>query len=162
METNIVVDIPPPIPYLTKFWFSSYGPKFCQPIKLQDSLKCNISRKLNGEVLFWLQINIDVFYKLILSFLECVTWHSHITQNKKFEYLCNISRKVWGMKLIFCLQINTIVFYELIVSLSVCIASMLKVPKTISLQYFKENVKDEVHFLPLDKRQRFLQIDTVI
>ena len=149
METNTVVDIPPPIPYLTK-------------IKLQDSLKCNISRKFNGEVLFWLQINIDVFYKLILSFLECVTWHSQITQNKKFEYLCNISRKVWGMKLIFCLQINAIVFYELIVSLSVCIASILKVPKTISLQYFKENVKDEVQFLPLDKRQRFLQIDTVI
>ena len=28
-----------------KFWFSSYGPKCCQPIKLQDSLKCNISKK---------------------------------------------------------------------------------------------------------------------
>ena len=53
-------------------------------------------------------------------------------------------------------------FLRVIVSLSVCIASILKVPKTISLQYFKENVKDEVQFLPLDKRQRFLQIDTVI
>ena len=38
METNVVVDISPPIPYLAKFWFSSYGPKCCQPIKLQDSL----------------------------------------------------------------------------------------------------------------------------
>ena len=45
MEPNIVVDISPPIPYLAKFWFSSYGPKCCQPIKLQGSLKCNISRK---------------------------------------------------------------------------------------------------------------------
>ena len=32
---------------------------------------------------------------------------------------------------------------------------------TISLQY-RENVKNEVDFLPADKPQRFLQIDTVI
>ena len=32
---------------------------------------------------------------------------------------------------------------------------------TISLQYLKENVKDE-DFLPPDKRQRFLQSDTII
>ena len=31
----------------------------------------------------------------------------------------------------------------------------------ISLQYLKENVKDE-DFLPADKRQRFLQSDTII
>ena len=45
METNIITDISPPIPYLAKFWFLSYGPKCCQPIKLQDFLKCNISKK---------------------------------------------------------------------------------------------------------------------
>ena len=33
---------------------------------------------------------------------------------------------------------------------------------TIYLQYRKENVEDEVDFLPVDKRQRFLQSDTVI
>ena len=33
---------------------------------------------------------------------------------------------------------------------------------TISLQYLKENVKDEVDFLPADKHQRFLQIDSII
>ena len=32
----------------------------------------------------------------------------------------------------------------------------------ISLQYLKKNVKDEVDFLPTDKRQRFLQIDAMI
>ena len=45
MKTNIVTDISPPIPYLAKFWVSSYGSKCCWPIKLQGSLKCNISRK---------------------------------------------------------------------------------------------------------------------
>ena len=43
METNLVVYISPPIPYLAKLWFLSYGPKCCQPIKLQDSLKCDMS-----------------------------------------------------------------------------------------------------------------------
>ena len=52
------------------------------------------------------------------------------------------------MKLLFCLQINTIVFYKMIY--------------TTNLQYLKENVKDEVDFLPADKRQRSLQIDTII
>ena len=32
----------------------------------------------------------------------------------------------------------------------------------ISLQHLKENMKDEVAFLPADKRQKFLEIDTVI
>ena len=32
----------------------------------------------------------------------------------------------------------------------------------IFLQYLKENVKDEVDFLPACKHQRFLQIDTII
>ena len=43
---------------------------------------------------------------------------------------------------------------------------MLKVPKTTGLQYLcnkyvKENMKDDVYFLPADKR-RFLQSDTTI
>ena len=123
METNIVVDISPPVLYLAKFWFSSYGAKCCQPIKLQDSLKCNISRKKwMMKCIFGMQINIEVFYKLILSFWVCATRHAQSTQNKKFAYLCNISRKAWGLKLVFCLQINTKVFYKFIVSLWVCVA----------------------------------------
>ena len=45
MKTNIVIDISLRIPCLGKFWFLSYEPKCCQPIKLPVSLKCNISRK---------------------------------------------------------------------------------------------------------------------
>ena len=33
------------------------------------------------------------FYNLILSFWLCVTRHAQSTQNKKVQYLCNISRK---------------------------------------------------------------------
>ena len=55
----------PAIPYLAKFWFSSHGLKCCCPTKLPYSVKCNISNKK----IFSMQINIEVFSKLILSLL---------------------------------------------------------------------------------------------
>ena len=71
-----------------------------------------------------------------------------------------------GIELIFCQQINTKVLYKLIVSLWVCVTihaqSTQKNKFAISLQYLKKNMKDEVDFLPTDKHQRFLQIDTII
>ena len=45
MNSIIVIDISPPIPYLSKFRFSSFMPYFCWPVKLQDYLKCEMSRK---------------------------------------------------------------------------------------------------------------------
>ena len=41
MKTNIAIDISPSIPNLGKFCFSSYWPKYSQPV----SLKCDVSRK---------------------------------------------------------------------------------------------------------------------
>ena len=94
MKTNIVIDISPPIPYLVKFWVSSYGPKCCQPMKWMM------------KFIFGIKINIKAFYKLILSFWVCAIRHTQSTQIKS-AYFSNISRKAWEMKLIFCLQINT-------------------------------------------------------
>ena len=87
------------------------------------------------KLIFCLQINTKLFYKLIVSFWVCVARQSENTQNNKFACLWNLSRKVWGMKLIFCLQINTKVFYKLIVSLWVCIFRHTKVPKITSSRY---------------------------
>ena len=96
METNIVVDISP-IPYLAIFWFSSYGPKCCEPIKLQLSLKCNISRKkLMMKCIFGMQINIKVFWNLMPLFLGFATRHAQSTHNKEYAYHWSISRKAWG------------------------------------------------------------------
>ena len=44
---------------------------------------------------------------------------------------------------------------------------MIKVPKRTGLQYpcnnyIKENIKDQVDFLPADKCRKFLQRDTII
>ena len=54
MKTNIVIDISPLFLYIAKFCFSSYEPKYYWPIKLQGSLKCNISRnKQIMKFIFW-------------------------------------------------------------------------------------------------------------
>ena len=45
MKNDVVIDISPPVSSLPKFWFPSYMPKYRSPIKLQDTFKCNISRK---------------------------------------------------------------------------------------------------------------------
>ena len=54
----------------------------------------------------------------------------------------------------------------MIVSISVCVAKPAQSTQndkfTISLQYVKENVKDETDFLPVGKRKRFLHIDSII
>ena len=89
---------------------------------------------------------------MILSSSVCVVAHAQSTQNKKYAYLRNISRKTWEMKLIFCLHINTNVFYKLIASLGLVYSGMPKVAKITSLQYkmqnnnLKENMKDKVDF----------------
>ena len=116
--------------------------------------------------IFGMQINIEVLFKLILLFWVCVTRHAQSTQNEKFAFLCNISRKAWDMKLIFCLKINMKVFYKLIVLFWVHIVRYAQRNQNkkfiMSSQHLKENVKDKVYFLPVDKRQRFPQIDTII
>ena len=67
-----------------------------------------------------------------------------------YEIGSDISRKTWGMKFIFCLQINITVLYNLIVSLWVCMVRYAQSTQynklTVSLQYLRENIKNEVDF----------------
>ena len=55
---------------------------------------------------------------------------------------------------------------SLMVSLWLCTARHAQSTQnnkfTISLQYLKENIKDEVVFLPADNHQRILQMDTTL
>ena len=73
---------------------------------------------------------------------------------------------MWGIKLIFCLEINTKIFYELMVSRWVYAAfhsqSTQNSKFAMSLQYLKENVKNEIDFLPGGTHQSFFLIDTII
>ena len=82
MKTNFIIDISPPISYLAKFWFSSYGLKCCWPVKLQKF--SNISRKKWMKLIFCMQINTKVFHKLIVSLWLCIARHVQSSQNHKF------------------------------------------------------------------------------
>ena len=113
-----------------------------------------------------MQTNNKIFYKLLSSFWVCTNRNAQITQNWKFAYLCNISRKTLEMKLLFCLQIDTNIFYRVLVSFWVSLSRLVQSTQNnkfaISLQYLEENGENEVGFLLADKHQRFLQIDTII
>ena len=118
------------------------------------------------KCVFGMQINVEVFYKLIVSFWVCMDSHAQSTQNKKFAKLCNISRKTWSMKLIFCFLINTKVFYKLLVSLWVCIARHAQSTQNnkfgIFLQDLKKEVSAEVDFLHANNYESFLHIVSMI
>ena len=99
---------------------------------------------------FGMQINIEVFYKLILSFWLCITKHVQSTQNK-FAYTFNISRLRWCIKLIFFAHKQTQAFYISWKYHLGCLAryaQSIQKKFRISLQYLMDNVKDEVDFLP--------------
>ena len=48
MKNHIVIYISPQTPYLAKLWFSSFGRKYCWPIKLQDSLNVISQERKEG------------------------------------------------------------------------------------------------------------------
>ena len=56
--------------------------------------------------------------------------------------------------------------YKVLVSFWICVSRLAQSTQNnksaISLQYLKENEKNEVVFLLSDKHQRFFQIDTII
>ena len=70
------------------------------------------------------------------------------------------------MKLIFYLQINKKVFSKFVVSSSLCVGRHAEIVQNnkfaMSLLHLKKNMKDDVDFLPADKHERFIQIDTII
>ena len=109
---------------------------------------CNISKKKRGT--FCKQINIKLYYKLILLILVDIVRPTQITQNK---YL-----KKWGIKLIFCGDqyhgyINqTCPFFESLLQVGTIILDgfgqewpSYLVKFAISLWYFKKEIRDEVN-----------------
>ena len=91
---------------------------------------------MNDRVYFWHADKHQSFLEVVFhSFWVCVTRQAQSTHNKMLAYLCNSSRKTWGMKFIFCLQINMKVFYDLIVSPWLCVAKHAQSTQKLSLQY---------------------------
>ena len=84
------------------FFFLSYGLKCCQPIRLHDYWKFNISRMTWARKLIlecnWVSIEATSWSR----HLEWVWWgmSGHAQSSIKW-WVSNISRMSWGMKLIF-------------------------------------------------------------
>ena len=70
---------------------------------------------MNDEVYCSILINIEVFYKLILSFFIGLVRHAQNTETS-LHYFNDISRKKLGIKFIFRLQGDMEVFDQLILS----------------------------------------------
>ena len=144
-----------------EFWFFSYRPKCCWPIKLQYFSKCNISSWYCHFECLSLLLNAKVFCKLIVSFCVCVVRHAKITQDNKFAiYLQYLKQNVKELvKHHRFLQIDTII-------LGVCGQTCPIYPKknkfTFSLQYVKRELIDKVDFLHADKHESFLQTHCMI
>ena len=104
------------------------------------------------------------FFKVILSFLMCVTRHyPGITKTKTLLFLCNILKEKWMTKLMFCMQVSMKTYYKLILWFWRRWSSISKVPKMASLHclynILKKEVRDEAEFLHAHKYQSCLQTD---
>ena len=70
---------------------------------------------------------------MILLYCVFLVRHTESTQNTKFEYFCNISRKKWAMNF-FCFQINAKVFYKVVVSFWMCVIMLAQSIQNKNLQ----------------------------
>ena len=113
------------------------------------------------KFIFEIEINMEVFYMLMLSFWVCVTRHAQSTQNNQFAISLQYLKKDVSDELDFLhadkhkglLQIDTMTLME------ICrhYQKSQNNEFSMSLQYFKKEVRDEVDFL--HKLQSFLQFD---
>ena len=113
------------------------------------------------KFIFGIEINMEVFYMLMLSFWVCVTRHAQSTQNNQFAISLQYLKKDVSDELDFLhadkhkslLQIDTMTLME------ICRHYQKSQNNEFSmhLQYFKKEFRDEVDFL--HKLQSFLQFD---
>ena len=120
-------------------------------------------KEVNDEVYFLHAVKHWGLLKVILSFWVSVTRHAQSTQNK-FAYLCNISIKAWGMKLIFLPADKPKRFLQDDrITLGVYSQTGTKYQKQPIHKIFAISQVDyEVGFLPTDKCWSFFHIDTII
>ena len=151
MKNYLNIYTSPQISSLTKFWFSNYGPKFSQPIRLQDSLKCNISREKWGIKLTYKN---QTLFQVVAIFCLFLWWRFRgITKVPKIislQYLSKISEERWSINLILCMKIDIKAFYKLIPSLFLTISRHPQSTKNnkfaISLQHLKKDMWDDLFF----------------
>ena len=132
-------------------------PKYKVCISLQY-----LQKSIGLKLIFCLQINTKVFYKLIVPLWVCIARHAQSTQNNKFSISFHYLKKKWSYEVGFLhadkhesfLQIDSIILMGMVKHSQSSQNSKL----AISLHYLKKDVKDEVDFLHADKHQSFLKV----
>ena len=65
MKTDIVIDISPPITYLARFWFLSYGSNLLSANQITVFFKMQyFKKKVKDEVYFWHAHNYSSFLQV--------------------------------------------------------------------------------------------------
>ena len=109
------------------------------------------------KLIFCLQINAKIFYKLIVSRWVCIARHAQSTQNTKFNNIFVISKEVDFLPTDKCksfLQVDSI-------TLGLHSQACPKYPKHYVYNIFvisKENLKEEHDFLPTGKHKGFFKL----
>ena len=134
---------------------------------------CNISRKTRMKSIFWQQINIKGFFRL-MQYKVVSPSMAKLPKIASSLFLCNILRKKWVMKLIFCMQLSIKFSYKLILYIDfntwganffyklilLLLMGVIKHSQStgnnkfaIYLEYPKNEVRDGIHFLHADKHK---------
>ena len=107
---------------------------------------------------FCLQINPNVFYKLILSVWVCTAIHSQSTWNNKFTTSLQYLKESKKDEVDFCLQLFKVSskWYYLFRCVGPGMPKLPKIKRLLFLyQYLKKEVNDEVHFLHAGKHENY-------
>ena len=120
MKTDVFIDISPPIPYLTIFWFSGY---WLANQKMKTDVFIYISPPIPYLTIFWFssywlanqKMKTDVFIDISppIPYLTIFWFSSYwLASQLQVSLKCNISRKRGTMKFIFEMQINIEFFFK--------------------------------------------------
>ena len=113
-----------------------------------------------------------MFYKVIVSLWVCVTTHAQSIQNNNFTISLQYVKETRKDEVNFWLLVIVKGFFKMILSFYMCLARHAQINQNnnllflcntfvISLKYLKKKVSVEVDFLPSDKHECLLQIDTM-
>ena len=105
----------------------------------------NWRKKWVMKLIFWMPINIKVFYKLIQSFSICLFRHAQSTE-KNLHYLNTISKKKLEWSSFFKCRLT--LKFSIIWYCHCCLlwAGMPRVPKITSFQYHRNDMLDYLDF----------------
>ena len=118
------------------------------------------------KLIFYLQINTNIFYQLVVSLWLCMTRHSQSTQNNNFIISLKYLKENVKDGVDFSLLIIIKRFFKVILPSLMRVARHAQITWNkkfdISLQYLKREVNDEVDFLHAGKHENLQQIDTMV